>query len=291
MGALSLHPARQHVPDADSTSALLSIPPELRNQIYHLIFTPPIYQPAPPTHQRIHYPSLSDFAKSPIYASPHDTTPNHKSSLVRSCRQLHYETHLLYLSTTPFHLTGPLADPLAFADLTSHLPRDQRNAIRHIVLTSRISHLRALNETWNALPFGHPDFFLETLTVVPRKPESPLLGYAEVADLSQCHTLAYILAETLKGLRNVGVVVVRNEGCFNEVVWRLAYRSLVFRLWKWGGRLLDLKFREKDEEGSFEVLCTNTKKGVAEEGWKDVQMELARLIGGEGSRDGMDEGM
>ncbi|PNS21031.1 2-methylcitrate synthase, mitochondrial [Sphaceloma murrayae] len=277
MGALSVHARHEHVQHVDSTSALLSIPPELRNQIYHLLFTPPVYRPLTADYA-VQYPSLADFGKDPL---PYQERrpPTQKAALVRACRQIHHEANLLYLSTTPFHLIGAVADPVAFANLTSHLPADHRQAIRHIVLTARISHLRNLNETWNALPFGHSDFFLETLTLVPCRPETHLSAYAEVADLSQCHTLAYILAETLKGLRNVGVVSVRNEGCFNELIWRLAYRSLVFRLWKWGGRLLDLKFREDTKEQCFEVLCTITKKEDGTEGWKDVQTELTRLIG------------
>ncbi|KAF2222783.1 hypothetical protein BDZ85DRAFT_262456 [Elsinoe ampelina] len=287
MGTYTVHARREHVPqDADTTAMLLSIPAELRNQIYHLIFTPPVYRPLSSKYA-VQLPIFANFGKDALTSQPSDLTPN-KAALVRSCRQVHHETHLMYLSTTPFHLIGAVADPVAFANLTSHLPAGHKKAIRHIVLTARIAHLRALNETWNALPFGHSDFFLETLTIVPRRPETHMSAYAEVADLSQCHTLAYILAETLKGLRNVGVVIVRNENCFNEVIWRLAYRSLVFRLWKWGGRLLDLKFREDESGQSFEVLCTVTKKEDGK-GWMDVQAELGRLIGGEVSRDGMDE--
>ncbi|KAF4547933.1 Hypothetical protein D9617_34g041130 [Elsinoe fawcettii] len=287
MGTFAVHANHEHVPqDASTTAALLSIPPELRNQIYHHIFTPPVYRPLSAKYA-VQYPTLAGFGKDGS-SSQTDGLVSSKAALVRSCRQLHYETHLMYLSTTLFHLIGAVADPVAFANLTSHLPPGHKSAIRHIVLTARISHLRCLNESWNALPFGDSDFYLETLTLVPRRPETSMSPYAEVADLSQCHTLAYILAETLKGLRNVGVVIVRNDGCFNEVIWRLAYRSLVFRLWKWGGRLLDLKFREDESGETFEVLCTRTKK-EAEAGWMDVQAELNRLIGGAGSRVGVDE--
>lgn len=128
---------------------------------------------------------------------------------------------------------------------------------------------------------------------MPKRADTAGSAYAEVADLSQSHTLAYILAETLKTLRNVRRVVVRNQGCFTDLVWRLVYRSLVYRLWRWGGSLCGLGFREwEDGEGQsgFEVLCRFTRgKEVEKEGWRDVLQEVNRLIGGEGSRDGMIE--
>jgi len=161
-----------------------------------------------------------------------------------------------------------------------------------------------MNEQWNALPFGHEGLYLDTLTVIPRRAATGGTQYAEVADLSQSHALAYILSETLKSLRNVRTVVVRNDGCFSDVVWRLMYRSLVYRLWKWGGRLCGLGLREFEDEKAFEVLCGGefeesrkvsnaTGKSTGDgrgrdECWRDVREEVNRLIGAEGSRDGMD---
>ena len=75
-----------------------------------------------------------------------------------------------------------------------------------------------MNESWNGLPFGNSSLDLETLTIVPKRPDASYSAYAHVADLSQGHTLAHIFAETFKGLRNVHVVVVKNRGCFNQDV-------------------------------------------------------------------------
>ena len=124
--------------------------------------------------------------------------------------------------------------------------------------------------------------------MVPKRPETHGSAYAEVADLSQSHTLAYILAETLKSLRNVRKVVVRNEDCFTEVVWRLVYRSLVYRLWRWGGSLCDLGFRELEGEQGFEVLCSCGKQMAGkEQDWRNVMEEVNRLIGDEDRREGI----
>lgn len=113
------------------------------------------------------------------------------------------------------------------------------------------------------------------------RPDASYEAYAEVADLSQCHTLAYILAETLKNLRNVRVVRVSNSNCFRDLVWRLVYRSLVYRIWKWGGTSCGLGFREDKEESWFEVLTSFNGGEDEEEGgmWRDVGHEVNRLIG------------
>ncbi|KAK3618285.1 hypothetical protein LTR56_024728 [Elasticomyces elasticus] len=153
-------------------------------------------------------------------------------------------------------------------------------AIRHLTLAARISHLRALNEAWAGLPFGHPNLNLETLTIVPRKPDCTSSAYAEVADLSQSHTLAYIFAETFKGLRNIRTVEVLNKGCFNDVVWRIVYRSLVYRLWRWGGPTCGVRFEcspdaPDERDAWFRVHFQDKEDGV------EVGEEVLRLAGGE----------
>ena len=119
---------------------------------------------------------------------------------------------------------------------------------------------------------------------MPTKAECTHTSYREVADLSQVHTLAYILAETVKGgLRNVAVLRVENRGCFNEVVFRLVYRSLVYRLFRWAGR-----------ECGVRVLCNHDEEGedagwfwvglgvVGGEGWREVGTEVDRFLGRDG---------
>lgn len=271
-------------------SALLTLPPELRNQIYHLLFTTSnayeIQKATPPTQ----LPSLADFGKPSLKTNTNTRTPPNNASLLLANRQLYTETHLLYLTSTPFHLSGTYTEPSSFITRLSTLGDAKASSIRHVVLTAQILQLQALNECWNGTPFGHPSLRLDSLTIVPRRPAMCGSAYAEVADLSQSHTLAYILAETLKSLRGVKRVVVRNECCFGESVWRLVYRSLVYRLWRWGGRLCDLGLRELDGECAFEVLCGMGKvERAAELGWQDVLQEVNRLIGAEGSRDGMIE--
>ena len=279
--------------EAEPRATFLTIPAELRNQIYTQLFPQPLYI-SPKVDEAIELPTLADFGKSITYGSPYQ--PISHAAITGACRQLFEETRLLYLENTIFHLPGPMADPLAFAHKTSHMRPRTKSAIRHIVLSGRISHLRALNETWDSLPFGDEDLFLETLTLVPHRPETAYIQpytqpYTEVADLSQCHTLAYILTETLKGLRNVGTVIVRNEGCFNAVIWRLAYRGLVYRLWKWGGRLSDLRFKEDEEEQTISVRCgrdmATSRRAADDKAWRDACEEMKRLLGGEGNE--MDE--
>ncbi|KAF2154406.1 hypothetical protein K461DRAFT_128874 [Myriangium duriaei CBS 260.36] len=266
-------------------ASLLTMPAEVRLQIYGILFPRPIYK-AREIHQPVQPPSLADFGKPPAYGD-HAPADEHHAAIVSACRQLCHETQLLYLENTIFHLVGIAADPVHFGEYTAHLPIAQKRAIRHIVLTARISHLRALNETWNSIPFGNENVFLETLTVVPRRPKTYGQGYAEVADLSQCHTLAYILTETLKGLSNVGTVTVRNEKCFNNVIWRLTYRSVVFRIFKWCGQLCDLRFKENEDEEWFSIRCATSRsrldgltvhKKKGEDEWNDVLQELNRLL-------------
>lgn len=132
------------------------------------------------------------------------------------------------------------------------------------------------------MPFGNASLDLDTLTIVPKKPDASYTSYAEVADLSQCHTLAYILAETFKRLRNVRVVQVRNSGCFNEVVWRLVYRGLIYRMWRWGGERCGVRFEccgEEDEakgDGWFRVWLKDGEDG------SEVGDEVLRMVGGGG---------
>lgn len=79
-----------------------------------------------------------------------------------------------------------------------------------------------------------------------------------------------------------------DEGCFNLVVWRLVYRSLVYRLWRWGGSLCGLSFRQdtSEREAWFEVLIGGKDGLGADEGgeggqWRDSWDEVNRLIGAE----------
>lgn len=128
---------------------------------------------------------------------------------------------------------------------------------------------------------------------MPRRPDCSSSAYAEIADLSQCHTLAYIFAETFKGLKNVTVVEVRNHGCFNAVVWRIVYRSLVYRLWRWGGGKCGLRFEcpsvpaagsavqqhDPDEQDAW--FKVHLRPAVDLEAGREVGEEVRRLAGGE----------
>lgn len=269
----------------------LSLPAELRNQIYDLVITTPSpYTPYPPpdsTHPNRAL-SLSTFGRPSsldIPSAPASSSSSTATSLLLTCRQLYSETHLLYYSRTLFSLSGPSATPSYFTRLLAPLSAPQIAHLKHLSITSRISHLRALNEQWTTHPFNNEALSLETLTVIPRRAHAAESHYAEVADLSQSHTLAYILAETLKTLRGVRRLIVRNdEACFNPVVWRLVYRSLVYRLWRWGGSLCGLSFRQdgSEREAWFEVLIGDKEGEDGDEGqWRDSWDEVNRLIGAE----------
>jgi len=191
------------------------------------------------------------------------------------------------LSLTPFHISGDVSYPDLFDLRSRPLSPTKIGAIRHLTLTARISHLRAMNEAWANRPFGHPSLTLDTLIIVPKRPDCSISAYAEVADLSQCHTLAYIFTETFKGLRNVKMVEVRNQGCFNEVVWRIVYRSLVYRLWRWGGGKCGVRFESSPEgqheerDGWFRVHLGEEDEEQAERRGSEVGDEVFRLAGGE----------
>ena len=240
----------------------------------------------PATNQTMQSPQLS--ASRHSFQFHHNKIMRRRShtlSVLQTCRQIHTEAHLLALSLSNFDVAGPNSHPDYFTNLTSHLCLSKVNAIRHVTLTARVSQLRALNEAWHGLPFGCPNLFLDTLTIVPTKPDVHHSAYAEVADLSQSHTLAYIFAETFKRLRNVRVVEVRNRGWFNEVVWRLVYRALVYRMWRWGGDHCGVRFLCCGDEvgvGDGQEQWFRIWPGDAEgEGW-EVGEEVRRLVGANG---------
>ena len=266
--------------------SLLSLPPELRNQIYSHVFDQP-FSTTP------HFPRTPDALAAalklgdynlPLSACSVLTTvyesPSVRLSPLLICKRIRAEAQLLALSSTPFHLSGESAYPDVFAQLVRPLSNAQIGSLRHLTLTARISHLRALNEAWANLPFGCPSLRLDTLVIVPRRADARCSAYAEVADLSQSHTLAYIFSETLKSLRNVRVIEVRNAGCFNQTIWELVYRNLVYRLWRWGGDDCGLRVEMHWHGGGGFRVWTGEGEGCERlEGGVDVGVEVRRLAG------------
>ena len=292
-------------------ASLLTIPCELRNAIYSYVFCTDADDEL--TAFTPHTAEPNALAQALRLRDPpnHDIDlriPNNLPLLLTS-RQIYAEAHALALHHTAFHLSGPSACPETFALLASPLLCNSQNnntnttsklpSLRHLVLRARISHLRALNETWNGLPFGQPLLHLHTLTLIPLKPPCHGSAYAEVADLSQSHTLAYIIAETAKTLRQVWCLVVRNEGCFSEVVWRLVYRSLVYRIWRWAGPRAGLRFEcsGEGEEGVGEgrewlkvwIGDGDGGNGGEDSGAREVGEEVLRLVGGKGEARGLED--
>lgn len=249
----------------------LTLPAEIRNVIYSHVFAP---TPTPCGFAR-HDPKKDVNMSSAT--SPYSPPASPSLGLVN--RQISAETQLLHLTHTSFVLSSKSSDPDIFARKFANLcTAQQRTAIRSLTLRASIGQLRAMNERWDALPFGCADLRLETLTVVPVRPQT-YAPHAEVADLSQVHTLAYLLGEAIKSLKNVETIVLVNQGCFTELLWRLLYRSLIFRMWKWAGEGLtdcSLGFREVDGDSRFEIRLGN---GAQDEQWRDATHELERLTG------------
>ncbi|RMY69812.1 hypothetical protein D0863_06201 [Hortaea werneckii] len=307
------------------TATLLTLPRELRNTIYLHIFSSSSSSDPKPRSTSEQQPLLNDDDDNDDETNPSLPTDPQQPSItlhhyrplhiLLTCKQIHTEASLLALSQTPFHLPSRASDPLTFTHLSTPLRQIQLQSLRHLTLTARINALRALNETWCSLPFGCPELKLEKLTIVPLRPDCfARTAYAEVADLSQSHTLAYIFAETLKGLRNVRCFEVVRRGKklgggggggeggvgFSAGVWRIVYRSLVYRMWKWGGDVCGARFEvggeeekedgEEEGEGWFRVYlqqgqgCCEGTGGVGDEEnvpGKEVGEEVMRLAGGE----------
>lgn len=273
------------MPTQKASPALLTIPCELRNAIYMYIF-----DPDPSDHSRIVPTRPNELA---VALKLHDASSHlddrdklaaaRKLRVLQTCRQIHNEANLLALSMTPFIVEGECSYPDVFDMRSCALSPPKLGAIRHIVLSARISQLRALNETWCGLPFGHPGLKLDSLVVIPSRPDCHNRAFAEIADLSQTHTLAYVFCETLKTLRKVSCVEIKNNGCFNEVVWRLFYRSLVYRLWRWGGSICGIKFESgelqsggsalKENQWFRAYLADNESRGT------ECGAEVCRLVG------------
>lgn len=265
-------------------ASLISIPCELRNQIYLYIF-----DPEPSEYHRTYPTRPNELAVAlklrdrSHYLNERDNLPARKLTVLRTCRQIHNEAHLLALSMTPFYVEGECSYPDVFDLRSRPLSPAKLGAIRNITLSARISHLRALNEAWCGLPFGHPSLQLDTLTVIPNRPECHSRAFAEIADLSQTHTLAYVFCETLKTLRKVNCVEIRNHGCFNEVVWRLFYRSLVYRLWRWGGSICGIKFESGELQPGGSAVTENQwfRAYLSDSEGKGAECgaEVCRLVG------------
>nr|POE85385.1 hypothetical protein CFP56_43701 [Quercus suber] len=279
-----------------ATSILLRLPQELRNEVYRHLFGHDL------TYEIIHsniprgsyrqsldtftYTNDSTFSceLSPLGSSvDYYVRDSLHLALLETCKQINTEAHLLAFSLTSFHVAGDYCQPEPFKQLLQRLPAPKSHVIRNLTLTARVAHLRALNETWCGEPFGHAQLRLDTLTIVPRRPDASATCFGEIADLSQSHTLAYVLAETLKQLRHVRVLEVQNHGCFKKGVWRILYRGLVYRLWRWGGAKCGVRFEcgprgtvEVDEEW-FQVHISRMGEGEERLGGLEAGDEIARL--------------
>ncbi|GIZ46074.1 hypothetical protein CKM354_000921300 [Cercospora kikuchii] len=270
---------------AHRQASLLTIPCELRNAIYLLVFENErsdyaVEHPQKPDELAV---ALKLAAES---ACPRTKRNGNQLDILRVCKQIHDEAHLLALSMTPFSVSGDASWPDLFDLRSRPLSARKIGAIKHLTLTARISHLRPMNEAWAGLPFGHPSLDLDTLTILPTRPDVHARALAEIADLSQSHTLAYILSETLKSLRKVKCVEVRNEMKFNEAVWKLFYRSLVYRLWRWGGYRCGARFETGEIQPGGAELEANRwfRIYLHKEDDRGVECgeEVVRLVGDSG---------
>ncbi|KAM3423784.1 hypothetical protein BST61_g1188 [Cercospora zeina] len=269
---------------AHRQASLLTIPCELRNAIYTLVF-----ENEHSVHKLHIAPKPDELAVALKLVAEKTCQTKHAGNqldILRVCKQIHDEAHLLALSMTPFSVSGDASLPDLFDIRSRPLSAKKIGAIKHLTLTARISHLRPMNEAWAGLPFGHPKLNLDTLTILPTRPQVHARALAEIADLSQSHTLAYILSETLKSLRKVKCVEIRNEMNFNEAVWKLFYRGLVYRLWRWGGYECGVRFETGETQpGGAEIegnrwcrvyLHSAGNRGV------ECGEEVVRLVGDSG---------
>lgn len=266
------------------TASLLTIPCELRNAIYNQLFDDLELSAALPVQPES---TSSAFAAALGLESTKPSRTRRKTNefdILLTCRKIYEEANLLALSSTLFHISGEYADPDLFAQRIRPLSATRIAAIRHITLNARTSQLRALNETWLSVPFGHRYLNLDTLVIVPSRPEVYGAAFAEIADLSQSHTLAYIVSETLKGLRNVKCVEVRNEGCFNEAMWKSVYRQLTFRMLRWGGVRCGVRFESGEcaPGGTAERRNQWFRVHYDEEKGVECGEEVVRLMGDTG---------
>ncbi|WPG97806.1 Hypothetical protein R9X50_00058700 [Acrodontium crateriforme] len=271
---------------AEHPPNLLTIPCELRNAVYVLVFDHSVTypkQPLPVAEER--EGDLLQINADELFENDSVTSrrPSHHLAPLRTCRQIHDEAHLMAVSLTTFHVRDDDTLPDCFIQRSSRLRTSKLSAIRHMTLAARISQLRALNEEWNGRPFGNELLKLDTLQITPRRP-SVAGPYARVSALSQGHTLAYVFVETFKALRNVNMLVVRNDGCFDPETWRIAYRSVIYRMWRWGGAECGVRFEgpdENDPDPSFKVYfgrCDAKEKPRGHEVGAEVY-RLAEMTG------------
>ncbi|GAB7331929.1 hypothetical protein MBLNU13_g03851t1 [Cladosporium sp. NU13] len=263
------------MPTESAPLTFLTLPPEIRNQVYSYIFIPPVNEPIPRAPEIASPLAIALQLDSPPctpFRDPDDDPPlppHQPTSLstLLTCHQIHREAQLLAISTTTFHLHSTSAEPEHFTLRALPLSPAKLGAIKHLTLTARITQLRALNETWNGHPFGNSSLHLDTLTLVPRRPDATKSAWAEVAELDQCHTLAHVLAETFKTLGKVGEV---------KVVWR------------WGGMNCGVRFEcsaaDDGNGGWFKAFLGQVEsEGVR---GSDAGDEAYRLLTAEGTSPG-----
>jgi hypothetical protein len=285
-------------PPPAAPPTLLTLPPEIRNAIYAYVFPsnpdlttlPKYYDPSSPIASALQLPTTSHFHSQGRVQPPPIPLSTYLLPLL-GCWQIYTEAHLLALSRSTFHLSSTLALPDHFDLASRPLAMTKLSAIKHLTLTAKISHLRALNETWAGLPFGHPSLKLDTLTIIPQRPDASHSAYAHIADLSQSHTLAYVFGETLKNLKNVSVLTVVNAGCFKDGVFEICYRSLVCRMSRWGGPCCGVKFAEGGCTGTLGYGGEESRghawfkvflgEGHGDNG-REAGQEICRLLGVEG---------
>lgn len=126
-------------------SSFLSLPAELRNHIYDLLFTESCPYTCAIDDLSSFRRTVADFGKPTNLDGIARTKPQ---PLLLTCRQIHTETQLLHLQRTNFAIGGIYAGPEPFSRLcNAALSPPLMAHVRHITLVGRINRLRVMNES------------------------------------------------------------------------------------------------------------------------------------------------
>ena len=139
--------------DKYEATNFFSLPPEIRTQIYNLIF-----DPSESRTLAFHKPNAPDSLNENYYASD-------RLAPLLTNRQFHTDAHLLAFSRTTFVVRNPFTAKAIPARLTSRLSPQQIASIRSLAYIAEADHFRQMRN-WRTHAFGMPALRLETLHIL-----------------------------------------------------------------------------------------------------------------------------
>jgi hypothetical protein len=146
-------------PISKSSPHFLHLPAEIRNLIFHYVFSPDNTNNQEKQQQQ--QPLRPCRTTSALLLNESYTAQSTLSILLVS-KQFHLDSHLLALSRTPFLITTPFS---SIPERLTSLPSRSLSSLRSITFVADARQFREMRK-WGAHPFGISSVRLESLTLV-----------------------------------------------------------------------------------------------------------------------------